>query len=300
MALSVRYTNIDGRTVKENRGGTKRGYVPDPLGSTKALVDSTGAVTDTWEYWPYGEVESHAGSSTTPFTFVGTLGYFRDAGSKLTYVRARYFHEMQSCWNTKDSKWPAASAYSYAMSSPLVFIDASGRWPKYRNAPQHVKDTIDNLCSLLYFLPSNKLVRINACIELAAAKAGIECLGITENRKKCIERWCDEDGILTIKRLPTAVSECPGTPAFGSQDRWDPADDIHIDLGNLMLANTYATWLLVHYGLEYAFLHELMHACGQKHNNPDDVSRSCNNIQACCIVEVVLRNRSGIDCRDKL
>jgi RHS repeat-associated protein len=127
MALAVVYTNFNGRLVHENRGGTERGYVPDPLGSTAALVDSTGAVTDTWEYWPYGEVESHSGSSTTPFTFVGTLGYFRDLVSKLTYVRARFYQGFVGQWMTKDPLWPSERAFDYGGDNPITRVDSTGQ-----------------------------------------------------------------------------------------------------------------------------------------------------------------------------
>ncbi len=41
MALKVRYTVVNGQVLSENRGGVVRDYVPDPLGSTVALLDST-------------------------------------------------------------------------------------------------------------------------------------------------------------------------------------------------------------------------------------------------------------------
>ena len=63
MALAVRYTVIDGVIVHEDRGGVGKNYIPDTLGSTAKLADTS--VTDTYEYWPYGELKSHTGSSTT-------------------------------------------------------------------------------------------------------------------------------------------------------------------------------------------------------------------------------------------
>src|SRR5579862_8924767 len=78
MAMSVVYTVWDGQIVSENRGGVERDYVPDPLGNTIALVDSNHAITDTWTYWPFGELQRHGGTSTTALTFIGTLGYFVD------------------------------------------------------------------------------------------------------------------------------------------------------------------------------------------------------------------------------
>lgn len=38
---TVRYTVIDGEVLSENRNGTKRDYVPDPLGSTRESVAQT-------------------------------------------------------------------------------------------------------------------------------------------------------------------------------------------------------------------------------------------------------------------
>ncbi len=88
MAMSVVYTNFNGRIVKENRAGVERYYAPDTLGSTALLLDSTGTVTDTFTYWPYGELRSHTGPSTTPFTFIGTLGYYFHLAANWFYVRA--------------------------------------------------------------------------------------------------------------------------------------------------------------------------------------------------------------------
>ena len=41
---TVRYTVIDGEVIAEKRNGVRSLYVPDPLGSTVALVDNTQAV----------------------------------------------------------------------------------------------------------------------------------------------------------------------------------------------------------------------------------------------------------------
>jgi len=101
MTASVTYTTILGQIVHEVRSGVERFYVPDPLGNTAALVDTTGSVTDTWTYWPYGEVENHAGSSSTPFTYLGTLGVFTDAASRLC-AKARSLRPDLTRWVTVD------------------------------------------------------------------------------------------------------------------------------------------------------------------------------------------------------
>ena len=84
---TVRYTTVNGEIIAEKRNGVRSLYVPDPLGSTVALLDNTQTKTDTFEYWPYGEVRTRTGAIATPFQFVGTLGYRQDSISR-TYVRA--------------------------------------------------------------------------------------------------------------------------------------------------------------------------------------------------------------------
>jgi hypothetical protein len=91
---TVRYTTVNGEVLAEKRGGVRRFYVPDPFGSTVALLDSSQNQTDTFTYWPYGEEKSRTGTTATPFRFVGTLGYYRDGASR-TYVRARHLRTDQ-------------------------------------------------------------------------------------------------------------------------------------------------------------------------------------------------------------
>lgn len=121
------YTTLGGVIVHENRGGTQRNYVPDTLGSTAKMTDST-SVTDTFEYWPYGESRSHTGSNVTPFTFVGTLGYCKVTSSVMTYVRARMYHAARGRWATVDPLWPFQQAYAYGAGHPTTIVDPSGKW----------------------------------------------------------------------------------------------------------------------------------------------------------------------------
>ncbi|MHB8637346.1 MAG: RHS repeat domain-containing protein [Fimbriimonadaceae bacterium] len=125
MAASVVYSTFGGRVVAESRGGVIRQYVPDNLGSTVALIDDAGNVTDTYDYWPYGEERVHVGTSTTPLTFLGTLGYFKDFLNML-YVRARHLRVDLTQWMTVDPLWPGQRAYGYVSSSPTEAADPSG------------------------------------------------------------------------------------------------------------------------------------------------------------------------------
>jgi RHS repeat-associated protein len=125
-ASTVTYTNFNGMIVHENRNGVQRDYMPDPLGSTAALLDENGAMTDTFTYWPYGEIRTRTGTNPTPFTYVGTLGYYKDLLDKLTYVRARHYLPGYGRWLTTDPLWPRQSEYAYCGSRPVLLVDPGG------------------------------------------------------------------------------------------------------------------------------------------------------------------------------
>lgn len=127
MAMSVVYTNFGGMLVHEDRGGTERQYVSDTLGSLIGELNSTQAITYTAEYWPYGEVQTETGTNTSPWNFVGLLGYLRDLAT-LLYVRARHYLNANAMWLTADPLWPVTRAYSYTKMSPIAYTDSSGLW----------------------------------------------------------------------------------------------------------------------------------------------------------------------------
>ncbi len=101
MAMKVRYTVMNGQVVSENRGGVKHDYLSDPLGNTTALLDNTGAKTDTFTYFPFGNVASRTGTTATPFQWVGGSGYYRDSSSR-SYVRARTMYTSTGRWGMQD------------------------------------------------------------------------------------------------------------------------------------------------------------------------------------------------------
>src|SRR5438309_1323973 len=101
---TVRYTTVQGEVIAEKRAGTRKFYVPDPLGSTVALLDNTQTQTDTFSYWPYGEVKTRTGTTGTPFQYLGALGYYQDS-SVGQYVRMRCLNVATGGWLTVDPLW---------------------------------------------------------------------------------------------------------------------------------------------------------------------------------------------------
>lgn len=126
MAMRTRYTTVEGEVLSQVSAGVRRDYVPDPLGSVVALLDSNQAKTDTFSYWPYGSVRTRTGTTRANFAFVGTLGYYTDSAARL-YVRARYYSPGIAQWRTMDPLWPATRRpFLYVNGSPEVLTDASG------------------------------------------------------------------------------------------------------------------------------------------------------------------------------
>jgi RHS repeat-associated protein len=128
MAMAVRYTVVDGEIIAEKRSGTRSLYVPDPHGSTIALLNSAQTITDIFSYWAYGINYHSLGSNPTAFIFLGTLGYYKDDVNR-TYVRARVMDKVKARWITEDpigfdgGDW---NPYRYVANSPMTEVDTSG------------------------------------------------------------------------------------------------------------------------------------------------------------------------------
>jgi RHS repeat-associated protein len=94
-----------------------------------SLIDDAGTVTNTFSYWPYGELRTTViGNLPTPFLYCGRWGYYTDTTGRI-YVRARTYRPVFTRWLTVDPLWPWESAYRYGISRPLSVVDASGLSP---------------------------------------------------------------------------------------------------------------------------------------------------------------------------
>jgi RHS repeat-associated protein len=110
-------------------------YHCDRNGSTLALTNAAGAVTDSYAYTPYGEQLGHNGSSTQPFTFVGCWGVRAEPVAGLFHMRSRYYDPVTARFLTRDPAWPNLTQprqldpYLYAAGDPVTMIDITGRSP---------------------------------------------------------------------------------------------------------------------------------------------------------------------------
>ena len=108
-------------------------YHYDRVGSTLALTDGDGAVTDKYAYSPYGEPLGREGASTQPFTFVGAFGI--RAEGPLYQMRARYYDPLTARFLSRDPRSPLLAdvrtldPYLYALGNSTRYIDADGAAP---------------------------------------------------------------------------------------------------------------------------------------------------------------------------
>ena len=139
MPMKARYSVVNGEVIAEKRSGVRKLYVPDPLGSTVALLDNTQTLTDTFSYWPYGEVASRTGTTNTPFQFVGTEGYYHESTNR-DYVRARTLDKAKGRWLTQDPIGFDSGDYNlyrYVGNDPISIFDPAGT---EANAPVYTND----------------------------------------------------------------------------------------------------------------------------------------------------------------
>jgi RHS repeat-associated protein len=291
----VTYTNFGGQIVSEDRGGTKRDYVSDTLGSTIALMDDNGDVTDTWEYWPYGEVASHTGDSETPFTFVGTLGYFKDLVSSLTYVRTRFYQAFTGQWMTLDPIWPSEQPYAYALGNAVSFVDPLGLQAKICRDCPSIMDVVWSTLNIQMFdlwarafTNPDIVKRINGCIQNSARSWGVTCDPFTWDTLTCLK-----DNSMWVPVLCSDCSAC-GSNRCACAPRDEPKR-IYIcwpaaglpGCGNYGVPGNRTS-----VNLWISLLHELLHTCGFGHGtttggDPPPTRNTCNEIAVCCIRKVI-------------
>ena len=77
--------------IGEEVSGNFKTYHFDYRGSTVAITNASGTVTDTFEYDTYGKLKSRTGTTKTPFLYNGRDGVITEDDTELYYMRARYY-----------------------------------------------------------------------------------------------------------------------------------------------------------------------------------------------------------------
>jgi len=117
-----------GPLVSENRGGQKSQYHFDALGSTRALTSASQTVTDTFGYDAWGNEVVRTGVTTTPFRWLGRLGYSWQADVSVYSARIRTFRSEDARWlsGARAFAIDSLNGFIYVLNSPQLFVDPSG------------------------------------------------------------------------------------------------------------------------------------------------------------------------------
>lgn len=169
--------------IGEEVSGAFKTYHFDSRGSTIAITDASGNITDTFAYDTYGKLLSRTGTSKVIFGYNGRDGVVTDANG-LIYMRARYYSpEMKRFVNAdivpgKISNAITLNRYAYANGNPVSFVDPLGlsAWSWLKNAAQKTWDFLLDL--------GDRISAINSQQQEIDTKIRLEQIEIVENVMK--------------------------------------------------------------------------------------------------------------------
>jgi len=131
-------------------------YHFDHIGSTLALTNEAGAVTDAYAYGTYGEpMPGRIGTSTQPFQYVGAYGV--RAEGTLYHMRARYYDPVTAHFLSRDplparlTDLKSLNPYQYASQNPLHYVDPMGSLDRFAHGFE--KTILDGNASVGLQLP---------------------------------------------------------------------------------------------------------------------------------------------------
>ncbi|WP_188669558.1 RHS repeat-associated core domain-containing protein [Saccharibacillus kuerlensis] len=116
---------------REDAAGQYQTYHYDLRGSTTALTDEQGQVTDTYSYDTYGEQLGHEGATTQPFQYNGRDGVQTDTNG-MYQMRARYYNPEIKRFVNRDvlngsiGNGLTMNRYAYVNGNPVSYIDPFG------------------------------------------------------------------------------------------------------------------------------------------------------------------------------
>ena len=113
--------------VSERRSGATRTYHLDRMVTVRRQSDSTQAVLNSRAYDAFGVLMGSAGTTNTPFGFVGAQGYQEDGDSGLMLLGHRYYDPATGRLLTRDSAKDGWNWYAYCANNPLNWSDPTGK-----------------------------------------------------------------------------------------------------------------------------------------------------------------------------
>ena len=106
-------------------GGASFFYTQDHLGSTREVVDGSGAVRARYDYSPYGAVTKLSGDVDADFLYTG---HYRHAATTLHLTLFRAYDSELGRWLSRDpiEEDGGINLYGYVANNPLAFVDPLG------------------------------------------------------------------------------------------------------------------------------------------------------------------------------
>lgn len=126
----TKYIYGNGLIAQENSSGYYS-YHYDLRGSTIALTNASGTVTNTYAYDTYGTVTKKTGTLTVLFLYNGRDGVVTDSNGFL-YMRARYYSPQLKRFINADvvvgsiQESPTLNRYAYVNGNPISYVDPFG------------------------------------------------------------------------------------------------------------------------------------------------------------------------------
>jgi RHS repeat-associated protein len=126
--------------ISQRRSGVDSFYISDALGSTRALTNSAGVVTDRYSYDAFGQLLSSTGTTVNSFLYTGEQ---RDDAAGFYYLRARYYDSAIGRFLSQD---PYAGSlqeplslqkYAYVQNNPVNRTDPTGLYGPEEGTAAH-------------------------------------------------------------------------------------------------------------------------------------------------------------------
>ncbi len=126
--LIAHYVHGNGLVSRIDAASAEGYFTFDVTGNASQLTGPAGAVLNSYQYLPFGEPLSAAGTTPNPFTYAGQFGVMRD-GSGLYFMRNRYYDPALGRFASPDPigfVGADANLYRYAGNQPTGLADPDG------------------------------------------------------------------------------------------------------------------------------------------------------------------------------
>ena len=141
------YYTIGSDLISQERNNVASIYLYDGHGSVRGLIDSTGTLTDTYNYDAFGNLLDKTGTTVNNYLYCGEQF---DSATGLYYLRARYMNPETGTFITMDTYQgsifdpTSLHKYLYANADPVMNVDPTGYFTLADiSVSQAISDTLD-------------------------------------------------------------------------------------------------------------------------------------------------------------